>query len=541
MAQAQQETSSNVNTEVEQLDALVIGAGVTGIYQLYGLLQKGIKAKIFEAGSGVGGTWYWNRYPGARFDSESYSYAYSFSEELLQEWNWKEHYSGQPENEQYLNYVTDKFELRPNIRFNSRIKSVYFNDASGRWDVETEDGYRASAQFVIAAVGILSANNMPDIPGIDTFKGDSFHTSRWPKEAVDFSNKRVGVIGTGATAIQLIPEVAKQAGHLSVFQRTPQYAAPLRNSLIGDHEQQKIKDDYPETFRKCDETFGGFMHDFDPRSALEVSPEVREAFFEEIWAQPGFSKWFGCFHDIMTSNEANELYAEFVRKKIRERITDKDLAEKLVPKDYPFGAKRVPMETGYYEAYNRDNVTLIDVNESPIQSITAKGVKTADAEYELDVIIYATGFDAITGELTRMDIRGRGGESIKDKWADGPRTYMTVQTADFPNLFIPGGAVFCNFTRCAEVITEWICECIGYMKDKGHTLIETTVEAEDAWIEHANSLTDGMIFTKTDSWFMGSNIPGKKRQFLFYAAGAPAFRDKCADVASKDYEGFIFK
>jgi len=538
VAQVKNEIPATDHPAVESLDVIVIGAGVTGIYQLYGLLQKGVNAKIYEAGGGVGGTWYWNRYPGARFDSESYSYAYGFSEELLKEWNWKEHFSGQPENEQYLNFVTDKFNLRPYIRFNSRIESLHYDEAMNRWNVTTEDGHRANAQFVVAAVGILSANILPDIDGIDSFKGASFHTSRWPHEKVDFSNKRVGVIGTGATAIQLIPEVAKEAGHLTVFQRTPQYAMPLRNSEIDDEEQQRIKDSYPEIFQKCRDTFAGFMHDFDPRSALEVTPEEREAQFEEIWRMPGFGKWFGCFHDIMTSHEANELYAEFVRNKIRERVDDKVLAEKLVPKDYPFGAKRVPLETGYYETYNRDNVTLVDVRESPIERITPNGVRTADAEYDLDIIIYATGFDAVTGEIVRMDVRGIGGQTIRDKWADGPRTYMTLQTAGFPNFFITNGAVFCNFTRCAEVVTEWVCECIDYMRNHGYSRIATTEEAEDAWTEHAESLTEGMIFTKTDSWFMGSNIPGKKRTFLFYAGGAPAFREKCRTVAANDYEGF---
>ncbi|NNL85862.1 MAG: NAD(P)/FAD-dependent oxidoreductase [Myxococcales bacterium] len=523
----------------EELDALIIGAGVSGLYQLYKLLGLGLNAKIYEAGGGVGGTWYWNRYPGARFDSESYSYAYSFSDELLQEWNWKEHFSAQPENERYLNFVADKFELRPHIRFNARIQSAHYDEGANRWNVTTEDGHRASARFLISAVGILSATHMPDIAGIGSFEGESFHTSRWPHEKVDFGGKRVGVIGTGATAVQLIPKIAPEVGHLTVFQRTPNYCCPLRNSEIDDEEQQDIKARYPEIFEKCRKTFGSFMQDFDPRGTFEVSAEERLAFYEEIWAKPGFHKWFGCFQDIMTDEKANEEYAEFVRNKIRERVDDPVVAEKLVPKDHPFGAKRIPLETDYYEVYNRENVLLVDVREDPIERITAKGVRTrSGAEYELDVLIYATGFDAITGELTRMDIRGVGGQSLKERWADGPSTYLTLQTSGFPNLFVVNGAVFCNFTRCAEVVGEWVSDCLEYMRDQGYERIEAQPEAEEAWTNHANELTEGMLFTKTDSWFMGTNVPGKKRTFLFYAGGAPVFRDKVADVAARGYEGF---
>ena len=540
MGIAEQPAGGAANAEqIETLDALIIGGGVSGIYQLQGLRQLGIKVKIFEAGGGVGGTWYWNRYPGARFDSESYSYAYSFSPELLQEWNWTEHYSAQPENERYLNFVVDKFDLRPHIRCNARIKSAQFDAASNQWLVETHDGHRARTQFLISAVGILSAHQMPDIPGVEKFAGQSFHTARWPHEKVDFSGKRVGVIGTGATAVQLIPRIAGEVGHLTVFQRTANYCCPLRNSVIDPDTQQQIKDSYDEIFAKCRATFASFMQDFDPRKTFDVPLEERRAFYEEIWAQPGFTKWFGCFHDIMTDEAANEDYAEFVRNKIRARVKDPVVAEMLAPKDHPFGAKRIPLETGYYEVYNQDNVKLVDIKSTPITEITATGVTVGDTHYPLDVIIYATGFDAITGELTRMDIRGEQGQSLKDKWdSEGPSSYLTLQTAGFPNLFIVNGAVFCNFTRCAEVVGDWVRECLSYMRAKGYTRIEATQAAEDAWTEHASSLTEGMLFTKTKSWFMGTNIPGKKRGFLFYAGGAPAFRDKVAEVAARGYEGF---
>ena len=517
--------------------------GVSGLYQLYCLRKLGFKARIYEAGGGVGGTWYWNRYPGARFDSESYSYIYSFSKELLQEWNWSEHYSAQPENEKYLNFVADKFDLKRDIHFNARIKGASFNSETNRWLVETEDGRQADTQFLISAVGILSATHMPDIPGISDFAGESFHTSRWPHEPVDFSDKRVGVIGTGATAVQLIPIVAQQCGHLKVFQRSPNYCCPLRNSPISDSEQADIKARYDEIFARCRKTFASFMQDFDPRRTFDVSQEERYAFYEEIWAQPGFTKWFGCFHDIMTDDAANEDYAEFVRSKIRERVEDPKVAELLCPKDHPFGAKRIPLETNYYETYNRENVDLIDVRSDPIDCITERGIRLASGkEHELDIIIYATGFDAITGELTRMDIRGENGETLSRKWgANGASTYLTFQTAGFPNLFMVNGAVFCNFTRCAEVSAEWVAGCIAYLRDKEYDRIEADQRFEDEWTTHAESLTEGMLFTKTDSWFMGSNVEGKKRGFLFYAGGAPAFRDKIAEVAQNDYAGFIMR
>ena len=530
------------SSEAREIDALIIGAGVTGLYQLYRLRELGLDAEIFEAGDGVGGTWYWNRYPGARFDSESYTYGYEFSEELLQEWDWKEHFSGQPENERYLNFFADKFKLRPRIRFNSTVSAAHFDNVTNRWTVTTEHGEQTSARFLIAAVGILSATHMPDIPGIDRFKGESFHTSRWPKQAIDFSGKRVGVIGTGATAVQLIPELAKQVGQLSVFQRSPNWCLPLRNSKIDEATQAEIKASYPEIFKRCRETFAGFIHDADPRSALEVSAEEREAFYEDIWAKPGFAKWHANFYDIASDPEANETYAEFIRKKIRARIDDPAIADLLIPTDHAFGSKRVPLETNYYETYNLDHVHLINVREHPIETITDRGIKTAAAEYELDVIVYATGFDAITGELTRMDIRGADGQSIKDAWAEGPRTNLTVQTVGFPNLFIANGAIFCNVPRCAEIVVEWIRDCLEHMGNNAFTRIETTAAAEAAWTAEANAMTQGFLFNDTDahSWFMGTNIPGKPRNFSLYAGGSPIFREKCEQVKASGYAGFEF-
>ena len=529
----------------DQFDAIVIGAGVAGLYQLYRLRELGLSVRVYEAGTGVGGTWYWNRYPGARFDSESYTYGYSFSEELLQEWDWSEHFAGQPETERYLNHVADKFDLRRDIRFSTRVSAAAYDEAAQCWQVRTDTGERAQARFLITAIGVLSAPYIPDFAGRESFTGPSFHTGQWPKEPLDFSDKQVCVIGTGATAVQLITEVAKNVGQLTVFQRTPNYCAPLRNGPIDPEAQQQIKASYPEIFKRCRETFAGFLHDFDARSALEVSEEERLARYEELWAQPGFAKWFGNFGDTMSDLKANATMTEFVRNKIRERVNDPLVAEKLVPKDHPWGTKRVPLESGYYEAYNRDNVLLVDLNETPIECITPKGIKTSDAEYECDVIVYATGFDAVTGAFSQIDIRGAGGRTLKDKWADGPRTYLGLQTAGFPNLFTVvgphNGATFCNIPRCIEQNVEWVTDCLRHMRAHEYAQIVATPEAEDDWTAHVNEVAEGTILLDTPSWFVGANIPGKKRTFLMYAGGSPAYRQKCDEVAEQGYAGFVLK
>ena len=526
---------------VPEFDAIVVGAGVTGLYSLYRLRELGFSVQSLEGGSGVGGTWYWNRYPGARFDSESYTYGYSFSKELLQEWDWKELYSGQPENERYLNYVADKFDLRRHIRLNSRVASAVFDDSNNCWEVEVEDGYRARAQFLITAVGILSAYYVPDFEGIDSFEGQWCHTGRWPKEGMDLAGKRVGVIGTGATGVQLITEIAKEVGHLTVFQRTANYCAPLRNRFIDDETQREIKASYPEIFEKCLETPGSFMHQFDPRSALEVSSEERIQQYESLWAEPGFKKWLSNFYDVMMPGEANEDYAEFVRNKIRERVHDPEVAEKLVPKDHMFGSKRLPCESGYYEVYNQDNVLLVDVREAPIQRITPKGLETADASYEFDVLIFATGYDAVTGSLNRMNIQGLGGETLKDKFADGPRTYMGISSSGFPNLFTVNAASVGNFVRAAEPLVDWVTECIRNVRDRGHTRICATPDAEEEWVQHVAEGGANILRTQANSWFVGANIPGKARVLLTAPDSAPAMRAKRAEVASNGYEGFAIE
>ena len=542
MADSLKETTvptSGGHGEIKEFDAIIIGSGVTGLYSLYRMRQLGFSVRAFDDASGVGGTWYWNRYPGCRFDSESYSYGYSFSEELLQEWDWKEHYSAQPETERYLNYVADKFDLRRDIQFNSRVVSATYNEVGSFWEICLADGSRSHGRFLITSVGSFSAGYVPDFEGIDSFRGTSCHTRAWPKEGVDLAGKRVGVIGTGATGVQLITEIAKEVAHLTVFQRTANYCAPLRNGLIDAETQKQIKASYPEIFRVCMETPGSFMHEPDKRSAMDVSQEERLEQYERLWTEPGFKKWLSNFYDVMVPGKANEDYAEFVRNKIRERVHDPVVAEMLVPKDHMFGSKRLPCESGYYEVYNQDNVLLVDVREAPIERITPNGIKTRDEEYELDVIIYATGFDA--GGLINLNITGQNGVRLKDKFADGPRTYMGITSAGFPNLFTVNAASVGNFVRAAESLIDWVGETMSYLRDNDFKRIAPTVEAEDAWVKHVNEDGANILRTQANSWFVGANIPGKARALLTSPDTAPAMRAKRAEVAANGYEGFILE
>jgi cation diffusion facilitator CzcD-associated flavoprotein CzcO len=529
-------------------DVVIIGAGLAGMYQLHKLRQLGLRVRVFEAGGDVGGTWYWNRYPGARFDSESWSYGHSFSEEVLKEWSWSEHFSAQPETLRYCNFVADKFDLRRDIAFTARVKSARFDERDDTWAIEIEDGRRAHCRFLISAMGVLSAPIMPTIPGIDSFKGASYHTARWPHEPVDFRGKCVAVIGTGATGVQTIQEVAKTAGHLTVFQRTPNWCKPLRNRPIEAAEMEQIRARYPEIFARCRNSHGCFIHDSDPRKAMQVSPEEREAFYEKLYAEPGFGMWMGNFRDILVSQAANDTVTDFMRRKIRERVKDAKIADMLTPKNHGFGTRRVPLETGYYEVYNQPNVKLVDIKTTPIERITPEGIETSDAAYGLDIIIYATGFDAVLGAFNRVDVRGVGGRRLMDKWADGPRTYLGMQSAGFPNFFTLVGphnaGTFCNIPRCIEQNVEWVSDVMRHMRDRKLTRIEATREAEDAWTQHTHETAERMLFTKIDSWFMGinSNIAGRQtRTFLLYAGGAPAYREKCDEVAAKGYEGFTLQ
>jgi len=523
-----------------EFDAIIIGAGVSGLYQLYKLRELGLKARVFESGTGVGGTWYWNRYPGARFDSESWTYGYSFSQELLDEWDWEEHFAGQPETERYLNYVADKFDLRRDIQFKSRVVAAHYDEEGRSWDVVLEDGRRYAARFLVTAIGVLSAATMPRIPGVETFQGQSCHTHYWPKEAVTFEGKRVAVIGTGATGIQTITEVAKTAGHLTVFQRTPQWSAPLHNAKITDEEMSRIRANYPEIFARCQETYGCFIHTTDPRAALEVTAEEREAFWEKLYSEPGFGIWMGNFRDILVDRQANALISDFVARKIRERVKDPVVAERLVPNNHGFGTRRVPLESGYFEVYNQPNVKLVDITETPIERITPTGIKTSDREYEFDIIIYATGFDAITGAFDRIDIRGVDGVSLKEKWQDGPQTFLGILVDGFPNMLMVMGphAGLGNFPRAVEYSADWVTRLIQFACERGLTRIEATAAGAIAWTNHVIASSEGLLFTEVDSWMTGinRNVEGKQvRRIMRYSGGHPKFRERCEAVVAEGY------
>ena len=521
-------------------DAIVIGASVSGLYQLYKLRELGLSARVLEAGSGVGGTWYWNRYPGARFDSESWTYGYSFSRELLDEWDWEEHFAAQPETERYLNYVADKFGLRRDIQFNSRVSAAHYREDSRDWDITLEDGRHYTARFLVPAVGVLSAATMPTIPGVGSFRGQSCHTHYWPKEPVRFEGKRVAVIGTGATGIQAITEIAKTAGHLTVFQRTPQWAAPLHNARIAKAEMAAIRADYDEIFARCQQTVGCFIHATDPRAALDVSEEEREAFWEKLYSEPGFGIWMGNFRDILVDRAANKLISDFIARKIRRRVRDPLVAEKLIPKNHGFGTRRVPLESGYFEVYNQPNVELVDITETPIERITPAGIKTSARDYEFDVIIYATGFDAITGAFDRIDIRGIDGISLKEKWRDGPQTFLGILVDGFPNMLMVMGphAGLGNFPRAAEYSADWVTRLIRFAHERGLTRIEATASGAAAWTEHVLEASKGLLFTEVDSWMTGvnRNVEGKQvRRIMRYSGGHPAFRERCEAVAAAGY------
>jgi cation diffusion facilitator CzcD-associated flavoprotein CzcO len=521
-------------------DAIVIGAGVSGLYQLYRLRELGLRVRVFEAGSGVGGTWYWNRYPGARFDSESWTYGYSFSQELLREWNWQEHFAPQPETERYLNLVADKFDLRRHIQFESRVASAHYQEETRSWDIVLEDGRRYSTRFLLTAIGILSAPTMPNIPGVGTFKGEACHTHAWPKDGVDFAGKRVGIIGTGATAVQAIQEIAKTVGHLTVFQRTPNWCAPLHNGKISVAEMNDIRARYQEIFALCSTSPGCYIHAPDPRSTLEVTQEEREAFWEKLYAEPGFGIWMGNFSDMLTNREANALASDFIARKIRQRVKDPVVAEKLIPKNHGLGTRRVPLETGYYEVYNQPNVELVDINETPIERITPNGIKTSDREHEFDIIIYATGFDAITGAFDRIDIRGVDGARLKDLWQDGPQTYLGVLVEGFPNMLMVMGphAGLGNFTRTAEYSVEWVSGLIQFATERGLTRVEATAAGIAEWTDHVLALGEGQLMNEISSWMTGvnRNVEGKQKpRIMRYSGGHPAYREHCDAVAVDGY------
>jgi cyclohexanone monooxygenase len=521
-------------------EVVIVGAGFGGLYMLHRLRTMGIAATVLEAGSGVGGTWYWNRYPGARCDVESMEYSYQFSDDLQQEWEWSERYAAQPEILRYANHVADRFDLRRDIRFDARVKSAIFDDADNRWLIETSDGARTRAAFCIMATGCLSAPNQPAIAGLDAFEGARYHTGKWPHEGVDFTGQRVAVIGTGSSAVQSIPIIAAQAEHLFVFQRTPNYAIPAHNAPLDPEVRRAVKADYAGLRRRAKQTMTGIAFDYSEASALQATPQAREREFEARWQRGGLS-FLGAFMDLMLDADANRSAAEFVRAKIRGRVRDPAVAELLCPTN-TIGCKRLCIDIGYYETFNRPNVTLIDVSRSPIEAITGRAVQANGRAYEVDAIVLATGFDAMTGALLRIDIRGSGGAALADKWREGPRAYLGLAMAGFPNLFTitgPGSpSVLTNMLPTIEHHVEWIADSINYMRERGLSRIEPQLEAEDDWVAHCNDMAGRTLRYTCGSWYLGANIAGKPRVFMPYIGGFPRYVQKCAQVAATGYDDF---
>ena len=527
---------------------VVIGAGLTGIFQIKRLADLGVRATALDANSDVGGTWYNNRYPGARFDSESYTYGYSFSQELLDEWHWTEQFSPQPETLRYLNYVTDKFELRKYMQFGCRVESMVFDENTSTWTILLDDGRQMTTRFVITAVGVLSTPTLPKFEGMGSFKGVSFHASNWPHEPIDLTGKRVAVIGTGATSIQLIPEVAKEAAQLTVFQRRANWAAPLNNAPISESEMAAIRERYDEIFATCTRTPGGFEHEPDRRGFYEVSPEQRRELWDRLYDEPGFGIWLRNFTEIFVDEKANAEFSDYIADRIRQRVNDPVLAERLIPKDHGFGIQRVPLETGYFETYNRDNVQLVDSAETPIVRITPTGLETSDGSYEVDVIVYSTGFDAFTGAFDQIDIQGAGGGRLRDKWAAGPVTYLGTMICGFPNLLMLVGpqTAATNFPRGAELSVDWATAFLEHIRAHGYHRFDVDEAAEAEWVEHVKDMYQGLLLNTAKSWITGynSNIDGHeygKTRYNIYNGGWPRYAKKLSEVADNGYEGVHFQ
>jgi cyclohexanone monooxygenase len=528
---------------VETFDAVVVGAGFAGLSMIHRLRELNLRFVVFETGEDVGGTWYWNRYPGARVDLPSLQYSLSFSSELEQDWDWPEMYSPQEVLAEYTRHVADRFDMRRDIRFGTTVTSASYEDARRRWFVTTDRDESVRAKYLICASGSLSAPNVPDFAGLETFRGEWYHTSRWPTEKVDLTGKRVGIIGTGSTGIQVVPVVAAEAEHLTVFQRTPNFSLPSMNQPMDPEFAAEWKRDYAgHRERQRMARSGSEVRPFPDRSALSVSPEEREQVFESTWGD--HITLLTCFNDIMTNPEANDAAAEFVRDKIRGIVRDPETAELLCPKGYPIGTKRICLDSGYYETFNRENVTLVDVQSDPIARIEPDGLSTVGAHYALDVIIFATGFDAVTGPLFRMNIRGRDGVALADKWADGPRAYLGLTTSGFPNLFMitgPGSpSVVSNVITAIEQHVTWLGRLIEHMERSRFASVEPEVSAEDEWVEHVATVANATLFPRANSWYMGANIPGKPRVFMLYVGGVGRYRTICEEVAADGYRGFAF-
>jgi cation diffusion facilitator CzcD-associated flavoprotein CzcO len=538
-----------MNKSVTDYEVVVIGAGVAGIYQIKKLVDLGVKATVLEAAPDLGGTWYWNRYPGARFDSESYTYGFSFSRELLEEWHWKEKFSGQPENLRYLNHVVDKFDLRRHMQFNCRVDAAHYDEGQNAWRLVLSDGRTLSARFVILTLGLLSIPTLPRFDGMERFKGRAFHTFYWPHEGVELKGKKVAVIGTGATAIQVIAEIADKVDELTVFQRRPNWAAPLNNSRISDAEMADIRRRYDEIFATCARTPGGFEHEPDRRGFWEVSREERLKLWDRLYEEPGFGIWLQNFREIFTDEAANAEFSQYIAERIRLRVKDPATAEKLIPRDHGFGVQRVPLETKYYEVFNRANVRLVDISETPVVGVTETGLRTAERDYDFDIIVYATGFDAITGAFDHIDIQGVDGEKLREKWFDGPSTFLGMLIHGFPNLLMPAGpqsgSASTNYPRGIETGVNWCTELLQYMRAHGHERAEATRAAEERWTRHVTEMYAMMLMRKAKSWFTGynSNVPGHEQgriRYFVYNGGAPKYVNTINRVADNGYDGIVF-
>ena len=542
-------TDTAVKAEVDgasatqELDALIIGAGVAGLYQLHQLREQGLRVRAYDAASDVGGTWYWNRYPGARFDSQAYIYQYLFSEELYKDWSWSQRFPDQPEIERWMHYVADRLDLRRDIQFSTTITSARFDEDHDRWIVQTDRGETIDTQFLVTCCGMLSAPLSEMFPGQDSFRGQIFHTSRWPREDIDLDGKRVGVVGIGATGIQVIQTIAGRVEHLSVFARTPQYVLPMKNPTYGPAEVAAYKERFTELRKTLPYSFTGFEYDFEHIWA-DLTPQERRDVLEEIYQDGSLKLWLAGFAEMFFDEQVSEEVSEFVREKMRARLKDPQLCDVLIPQDYGFGTHRVPLETNYLEVYHRPNVELVGVRDNPITRIAPEGVVLSDgAVHELDVIILATGFDAGTGALTRIDIRGRGGRSLAEDWGRDIRTTMGLMVHGYPNMLttavpLAPSAALCNMTTCLQQQTEWISDCIRHLREQGKTVIEPTKDGEDAWVAHHDETADANLISKTTSWYVGSNVPGKPRRVLSYTGGVGTYRDKCSAAAAAEYEGF---
>ncbi len=527
----------------EPFDVVVVGAGFAGLYMLHRLRSLGFSARVYEAGTGVGGTWFWNRYPGARCDVESMEYSYSFSEELQREWEWTERYASQPEILRYLNHVADRFDLRRDIQLATRVLSAAFDETANRWTIKTDHPDVVTARFCIMATGCLSAAKTPSIPGLEEFQGKWYHTGQWPMHEVDFTGQSVGLIGTGSSGIQAIPRIASQAARLFVFQRTPNFSVPARNGVISPEVKKEWKLKAPELRNRARNTHFGLLVHEGTKSALDVLPTEREREYEERWQRGGLS-FAGAYADIFVNKAANDTAAEFVRAKIRGIVHNPAVAKALMPKDYPLGTKRLCVDTAYYETFNRDNVTLVDLRSTPVKRITQTGLRT-DKDYRLDSIVFATGFDAFTGALCNIEICGRNGRTLMQKWSSGPRTYLGLAVAEFPNLFMitgPGSpSVLSNMVPSIEQHVDWIADCLSYSRQHQYATIEATCDAEQGWVAHVNAVANSTLFPLAKSWYIGANVPGKPRVFMPYIGGVKPYREKCDAVAARGYQGFTLR